>query len=137
MDINLIPGKEIESDVTLIGEGTQLRGEVLYARFTRIHGRVEGSLHGEKGSFLVIAESAAIHGDIHCDEVVIDGFVRGNVFAKNKATISRSGRLIGNVKSPHFEVQFGAHFEGKATTSRARGTSEPSVEDPSPAPSMA
>ena len=137
MEVQLIPGKEIESDVTLIGECTQVKGEIHYGSFSRIHGRIEGSLHGEKGSFLVIAESAAIQGDIHCDEVVIDGFVRGNVIAKNKVTISRSGRLIGNVKSPHFEVQFGAHFEGKAITNRSHGTSARSVEDPSPAPNMA
>ena len=27
-----------------------------------------------------------------------------------------AGRLIGNVKSPKFEVKFGAHFEGHAAT---------------------
>lgn len=137
METNLIPSREIESDLTLIGESTQLKGEVFYARFMRIHGRVEGSLRGEKGSFLVVAESATIHGDIHGDEVVIDGFVRGNIYSKNKVTISRSGRLIGNVKAPQFEVQFGAYFEGKAITNRAPDTNAPSAQDPAANPSMA
>jgi len=136
MDIKVIPGKELESDVTLIGESTELRGEVHFSCFTRIHGRVKGTLHGAPGSFLVVGESAAIHGDIHCDDAVIDGFVAGNIFAKGKARISRTGRVLGNVKAGQFEVEFGAHFEGKAITSGSPDTTKPSHEGPEPSPSM-
>ena len=53
------------------------------------------------------------------DEIIIDGFVHGDVNAKSKVTLSESGRLVGNVISPKFEIRFGAHFEGKATTAKA------------------
>lgn len=138
MELHTIPGKQIESEITLLGEGSLVRGDFHYNRFTRIHGRVEGKVIGENGSYLVIGESASVHGEIRGDEIVIDGFVYGDVHARTKLTISESGKLLGNAFTPKFEVKFGAHFEGKAMTSpgaggalkkssRSRDTSEPSA----------
>ena len=117
MDLKAIPGKELESEFTLIGEACLLKGEFHFDRFTRLSGRIEGKVRGEKGSLLVVGESASVHGEIHGDEIFIDGFVYGDVHATTKITLSESGKLIGNAFSPKFEMRFGAHFEGKANTS--------------------
>ncbi len=128
MELKVIPGKELESDITLVGQGSHLKGDLQFDRFTRIHGRIDGTVSGTPGSLIVVGETATIHADFNCHDLVIDGFVRGNVVSKGKVTIARTGRLVGHVKAPQFEVQFGAHFEGKATTTRSRDTSAPSGE---------
>ena len=107
---------EIESELTLIGQGTRLKGEFVFDRFTRVHGDVEGKIYGLNDSLIVIGETASIHGEIDCEEIVIDGFVHGDIRSRKKVTISESGTLIGDVNSPKFEIKFGAHFAGKAIT---------------------
>lgn len=122
------PEMRVESEITLIGQGSRLKGEFVFDRFTRVHGDVEGKIHGLPGSLIVVGETASIHGEIECEEIIIDGFVRANVRAAEKVTISESGTLIGDVHSPKLEVRFGAHFEGKATTTPGRDTTRPSGE---------
>lgn len=134
IDWEAIPGKELESDVTLLSQGSLIKGEVSFDRMTRVHGRIEGKVRGLKGSVIVIGETGTVHGEIDGDEVIIDGFVCGDVRAATKVTVSESGRLIGNVHAVKFEVRFGAHFEGKATTkSSAKKNVESSLEGLTPA----
>jgi cytoskeletal protein CcmA (bactofilin family) len=137
MHLEAIPGKQIESEITLIGQGSVLKGEIIFDRLTRIHGRIEGNVLGLKNSLIVIGEPGSVHGEIHGDEVIIDGFVHGDVYATTKLTISESGKLIGNATAPKLEVKFGAHFEGRAITSHAPGTNAPSAERREQTPSKA
>lgn len=116
IDWEAIPGKELESDVTLLSQGSLIKGDVSFDRMTRVHGRIEGKVRGLKGSVIVIGETGTVHGEIEGDEVIIDGFVCGDVHASTKVTVSESGRLVGNVQAAKLEVRFGAHFEGKAIT---------------------
>jgi len=130
MNWEAIPGRTVESEVTLLSQGSLVKGDITFDRMTRIHGRIEGRVRGLDGSVVVVGETATVHGEIEGDEVIIDGFVHGDVRAKTKVTISECGRLIGNVRTPNFEVRFGAHFEGKAITSHSPGTSGPSARSP-------
>ena len=123
--LGINPEMQIESEITLIGQGSRLKGEFVFDRFTRVHGNVEGKIHGLPDSLIVIGETASIHGEIKCVEIIIDGFVRANVHASEKVTISESGTLIGDVHSPKLEVRFGAHFEGKAVTTQPKPAKAP------------
>lgn len=122
--MEVIPGLTVESDITLIGQGCRIKGSLVCDRFTRIHGEVHGNIIGLKDSFIVIGETGSVHGEIQCDEITIDGFVRGDIKSTARVTISESGRLIGNVIAPDFAVKFGAHFEGRAITTREQPAPE-------------
>lgn len=128
-------GLAVESEITLIGQGSRLRGDFVFDRFTRVHGDIEGKVHGLPNSLIVVGEMGSIHGEIHCDELIVDGFVRADVEARGKVTIAESGTLIGDVKSPKLEVRFGAHFEGKATTTAGPDTKKASGGSPRPSAS--
>jgi len=116
MELQPIPGRQLESEITLMSQGSLIKGEFTFDRMTRLHGRLEGKIHGLPGSVLIVGETASVHGEIKGDEIIIDGFVHGDIEAKTKVVVSESGRLIGNVRAPKFEVKFGAHFEGRAIT---------------------
>lgn len=124
MEWQAIPGRQLESEVTLLSQGSLIKGDLTFDQMTRLHGRVEGRVHGLAGSVIVVGETASVHGEISGDEIIIDGFVHGNVTATTKVTLSESGRLLGNVKAPKFEIKFGAHFEGQAVTSLAAPSRE-------------
>lgn len=115
-----VPARQLESELSLFSQGSLIKGEVTFDRVTRLHGRVEGKVHGLEGSVIVIGETASVHGAIDGDEIIIDGFVHGDVTARSKVTISECGRLLGNVTSPKFEVRFGGFFEGRSRSEPAR-----------------
>lgn len=117
----------IETDVTLLGQSCRIKGDVILDRFTRLHGSVEGKIKGLDGSLLIVGDNATVHGEIDGCEVIIDGFVRGDVKASRKVTISETGTLVGDIISPLVSIKFGAFFEGRAITENDLGTSAPSV----------
>lgn len=119
MEWQAIPGKTLESEITLLSQGSFITGDVSFDRMTRVHGRIEGKVKGLKDSVIIVGETATIHGEMEGDEIIIDGFVHGNVRALKKVTVSESGKLLGDVKAPNIEIKFGAHFEGKAITTKS------------------
>ncbi len=122
----------MESELTLIGQGTRLEGNFVFDRFTRIYGDINGKIKGLPNSLIVVGETASIDGDIHCAEIIIDGIVRSNIHASVKVTLSESGTLIGDVYSPNLEIKFGAYFKGKAITTPGPDTIAPSGKSQSP-----
>jgi cytoskeletal protein CcmA (bactofilin family) len=122
IELRPVPGKQIESELSLFSQGSLIKGGVTFDQVARLHGRIEGKVFGLEGSVIIVGETASVHGEIIGDEIIIDGFVHGNVEGKSKVTISEYGRLIGDVRSPKFEIRFGAHFDGKAITTTARSS---------------
>lgn len=102
----------VESSVNFISEGTRIEGKVCFSEISRVHGVLMGDVRATDGSTLILAETAVVEGNIEADTLVIDGFVRGDIVARTKVVISRTGRVFGNVQAPSVAVEFGAYFEG-------------------------
>jgi cytoskeletal protein CcmA (bactofilin family) len=102
-----------ETTINIVGEGTRIEGEVLFDRITRVHGVLVGKVRAKEGSTLIIGETAVVEGDVDADTLVIDGYVQGDVSARKRVVISRTGRVIGDIHSPSVRVEFGAYFEGR------------------------
>lgn len=105
-----------ETEINLIASNTQLEGEVFFDSQTRIHGSIKGTVHGLAGSQLIIAKEAKVSGKILCHDLIIDGFVEGEIQASGKLKITSSGRVFGGISANKLEIEAGAIFEG--TTSR-------------------
>src|SRR5687768_10116549 len=66
---------------TLIGEGTVIRGELLFTDGLRIDGEVQGDVVAStsENSILVISDKARVHGKVKAGHVIINGHVTGPV----------------------------------------------------------
>jgi len=106
-----------ETRINFISENSRIEGEIRLDHLTRVHGTLVGTVHCQKGSMLILGESAVVEGDIHADTLIVDGYVRGNIDATKKVSISSSGRVIGNISAPDIDIQFGAHLEGSTRMS--------------------
>ncbi len=111
-----------ETAVTLISEGTSLQGNLRFNDVSRVHGRLKGDIVAEDGSTLILGETAVVEGKIHADTLVIDGYVNGDIFAKSKVVLSRTGRVIGNIRTSSLQIEFGAYFDGKCIAESAAKT---------------
>ncbi len=122
-----------ESSLNLIAEGSRLEGKIRLAQITRVHGALVGEVEAPTGSTLIIAETGWVEGNIQADTVLIDGFVRGDISARTKVTISGTGRVLGNIRAPKVALEFGSHFEGSCRTEAPTSSSA----TPNPAASPA
>jgi cytoskeletal protein CcmA (bactofilin family) len=102
-----------ETTINLIAEGTRVEGKVTFDHITRVNGTLAGDVHAKDGSSLILSETAVVEGNIRADVVMVDGFVQGDIDAKTKVIVSRTGRVVGNITTPTLVLEFGAYFEGR------------------------
>lgn len=102
-------------NVNLISTGSRFEGTVEFSNYTRFEGYIRGNLKGSTGSKLVLGENGVVEGNVDGDEVIVDGFVRGDIKASSKVTISETGRVIGEIKAPSVAIKFGGYFDGKCS----------------------
>jgi cytoskeletal protein CcmA (bactofilin family) len=113
-----------ESAINIIGEGSELQGEMHFDQITRVHGVLKGNIRTEAGSTLILAETGVIEGNIQTDTLWVDGFVRGDIAAQTLVVVSRTGRVVGNIRAKNVKFEFGAYFEGKCVAEGEPTSSE-------------
>ena len=101
---------------SLIGEGSEFRGEFKVKDLIRIDGYFKGNLITE-GKVLV-GKSGVVETDIQAGIVVVGGEVRGSIHAKERITLLSTGRVIGDIVTRSLIVEEGVVFEGRCTINR-------------------
>src|SRR5512144_702752 len=106
------PQKRIDS---LIGAGTVLRGDVVFAGGLRIDGKVFGNVTAAGGddTTLVIIDQARIEGAIKVSHAVINGVVDGPVVATEYLELQAKARVAGDVRYRTLEMHVGAVVQGR------------------------
>ncbi|HTL11573.1 MAG TPA: polymer-forming cytoskeletal protein, partial [Bdellovibrionota bacterium] len=104
-----------ETDINIVSEGTTIEGSVTFDKVARVFGVLKGDVKTRAGSLLVLGETGVIEGNVHADSLMIDGFVKGDIVADTRVTVSRTGRVSGNIRTPSLVVEFGAYVEGKCS----------------------
>lgn len=103
--------REDEMVNSIIGEGSEFRGEFYVNGLLRIDGKFEGTIH-TTGKILV-GRTGKVKSDIKAGSVIIGGTVIGNVEATEKIVLLSTARLIGDVITPSLVIEEGVIFEGK------------------------
>ncbi|MBX3675381.1 MAG: polymer-forming cytoskeletal protein [Rhodocyclaceae bacterium] len=106
------PQSRIDS---LIGAGTKVEGDVMFAGGLRVDGEVKGNVHstGEGGGTLVLSEHARIEGEIHVSHLVINGTVIGPVFSSEFLELQPKARVTGDVQYNSLEMHLGSIVQGR------------------------
>ena len=106
------PQKRIDS---LIGAGTVVHGNVMFAGGLRIDGAVDGKVATANNApgTLVISEHARVDGEVKVSHVVINGSVSGPVIANDYLELQAKARVNGDVLYRALEMHVGAIVQGK------------------------
>ena len=94
---------------SLIGEGTQVHGELRFDAGLRIDGDVVAT---EPSSLLVISENARVQGKVMAGHVIINGQVQGPVVATTLLELQPKARIVGDVHYEALEMHQGATIDG-------------------------
>jgi len=101
---------------SLIGEGSEFRGEFKVKDLIRIDGFFQGNIITE-GKVLV-GKSGNVETDIRAGIVVIGGKVRGSIHAQTRVILLSTAHLIGDIVTKSLVVEEGVIFEGRCTINR-------------------
>ena len=103
---------------SLIGAGTRIEGNVIFAGGLRIDGEVHGDVTavGEGHTLLVISEKARVHGKVKGSHVIINGSVIGPVECEGLLELQPKARIEGDVRYGTIEMHQGAGIDGEVRT---------------------
>jgi cytoskeletal protein CcmA (bactofilin family) len=99
---------------SLIGQHTKIKGEITFSGGLHIDGHVEGNVSAleDPNAVLTLSEQGTILGDVRVPNVVLNGMVRGNVYAQEHVELALNARIIGNVYYNYIEMAMGAEVNG-------------------------
>ena len=100
---------------TLVGANTRISGDLHFSGVCHVDGTVNGSVTADPDSksALSISEEGNIDGGVTVPYVVLNGIVRGDVFANERVELGPTARVIGNVYYNLIEMAIGAEINGK------------------------
>lgn len=99
---------------SLIGAGVHITGEVRFKGGLRLEGSVNGNVANtdEMAGTLVVGPMGFIEGDVRVTNLIVDGTVRGSIYAEKGVELGRTARVLGNIHYGSLEMHAGAVFEG-------------------------
>lgn len=100
---------------SLIAHGSQISGNMRFTDGLRVDGSVIGNLRAseDEPSILVISESASITGELHADHIIINGSVKGPIYATVMLELQPKARIEGEVRYAALEMHQGALVSGQ------------------------
>ena len=110
--------KQIEDNIvnSIIGEGSEFKGEFTINGLLRIDGRFKGTI--ETDGKVLIGQTGEATTDIKARVVVIGGIVRGNIFATERVIMLSSGQMHGNIITPSLVMEDGVVFDGNCVINK-------------------
>jgi len=100
------------SEVTIVGAGARLEGNVVSAGSLRIDGQVKGQINAD--GEVTLSSQSQVEADIRAQNVSVAGRFTGNIVVKDKAHLARGGRIDGNITSKTLVVEEGGVFHGQS-----------------------
>ena len=102
---------------TLIAEGVEIVGDLVFTGGMRIDGRVKGDVTGRPGdgqspSLLVLSEKGHIEGSIRCGDAVINGTVVGDLDVEHRLELQSEARVNGTIRYRQLQTDVGATVQG-------------------------
>ncbi len=100
---------------TLVGPNSRVNGDLFFEGGCHVDGTIKGnvSADSDSNSALSISEDAIVEGGVTVPYVVLNGIVRGDVFAHQRVELGPTARVIGNVYYNLIEMAIGAEINGK------------------------
>ena len=100
---------------TLVGSNSKLNGDLHFRGGCHIDGTVNGNVTADPDteSALSISDVGNVDGGVTVPYVILNGIVKGDVFASQRVELGATARVIGNVYYNLIQMAEGAEINGK------------------------
>ncbi len=96
---------------SVIAEGVYLKGNLIGDKNLMVAGSIEGRIDLRSGD-VIVRESGTVKANIIADQITIYGTVYGNVTGLKQVSVSRTGKVHGDITSPQVSLEEGCTFKG-------------------------
>jgi cytoskeletal protein CcmA (bactofilin family) len=107
-----------EHETAWLGSSLQVKGEITGTEDLQIDGSVEGQIHLDERK-LTVGPAAKVTADIDARDVVVYGYLKGNVRARGRIEIKKDGAIIGNLTTAQIMIEDGAGLKGTIEIDRS------------------
>ena len=120
---------------TLIGQGTQIKGDLVFSGGLHVDGKIIGDVVAAEGSdaLLILSEFGRIEGDVKVPNMVLNGEIIGDVFGSARVELAPKSRINGSVYYNLIEMAIGAEVNGGLVHETAENLAPKRLEDKSSA----
>ena len=101
---------------TVIGRSVTIRGELSGKEDLYMDGTVEGTI-ALSGSRLTVGPNARVMADLNARDVVIYGFVEGNIRATGRIELRESAVVKGDIAAERLSIEENASIKGRVELS--------------------
>jgi cytoskeletal protein CcmA (bactofilin family) len=107
-----------DRDTGWLGSSLNVKGDITGTEDLLIDGSIEGLIQLDERK-LTVGTAAKVTADINARDVVVYGYVKGNVRAKGRIEIRKGGSVIGNLTTAQIMIEDGADFKGSIEIDRS------------------
>jgi len=107
---------------TVIGQGTEITGDIRFTDGLHLDGVIKGDITGSEGSrsTLTISEAGSVEGDVRVDNLILNGSIKGDVFANERVELAPHAKVTGTVYYRLLEMAMGAEVNGQLVHSEEK-----------------
>lgn len=109
------PGPRSEKVVTRIGSTVAVSGDLEGHEDMVVEGRFQGKITLPAGT-LTVAARASVEADVKVRTALLHGAVKGTVRAAERAVLSETADVHGDIISPRITIADGCRFIGRLLT---------------------
>ena len=96
----------------IIGEGSQITGDIEAHGTALLEGTLFGNFHGEK---IILGEKAYVKGNLFGRAISIGGRIDGNLFGADTVDLRPTGHVTGDIHTKKLAIMEGAVFNGMSS----------------------
>ena len=100
---------------SLIGQQSQILGDIRFGGGLHVDGAIQGNVVAENDerATLTVSDRGSIEGEVRVPYIILNGHVKGDVYASEHVELAASARVEGDVYYALIEMAMGAEVNGK------------------------
>jgi cytoskeletal protein CcmA (bactofilin family) len=118
------------ANTTLIAAGTEIQGNIKFTGNLEIEGKVLGDVSADDSGVATVRvlEYGEVEGNLRVPTVIVNGTVKGDVFASEHIELAAKAKVSGNVHYSLIEMVKGAQVNGNLVYNGDRGAQVTSIQ---------
>jgi cytoskeletal protein CcmA (bactofilin family) len=101
----------VNQNQTILGQSITLRGEISGKEDLLIEGQLEGTV-SLTDHCVTVGSHGEVKAEVHARQVIVLGAVTGNITAREKIEIRKTGQVVGDLVASAVAIEDGAYFKG-------------------------
>ena len=100
-----------------IGKSVIIKGELSGSEDLYVDGQVEGGIE-LSGNRLIIGPHGQVRANVNAKGVIVQGKLEGNIRTSERAELTKSAVVTGDIVTQRVAIEEGAYFKGKVDIQR-------------------